>query len=228
MQRTRQSLLALSVASALAWPGIGRAHDDDRFDFEAATGQWWQWALSIPASVNPLADTSGARCMVGQHGKLWFLAGAFSSNTITRTCSVPDNVALFFPVLNYVVVNTPGVCGDPGQSVKDMRALAAGAIDGAFGLSVTLDGKPVPNLRRVRSDLFATALPEDNLFDSDACNVPGRVFWPSIDDGYYTRINALPPGEHTLRFTGTTAGGFSLDVTYKLTVVRTSKGHDHH
>ena len=39
------------------------------------TGEWWQWALSIPTSVNPLLDTTGERCMIGQRGSTWFLAG---------------------------------------------------------------------------------------------------------------------------------------------------------
>ena len=36
----------------------------------ALTAEWWQWALSIPASVNPLVDTTGEHCLVGQNGAL--------------------------------------------------------------------------------------------------------------------------------------------------------------
>src|SRR6516162_4753678 len=32
------------------------------------SGEWWQWALSIPTSVNPLADATGDNAFVGQRG----------------------------------------------------------------------------------------------------------------------------------------------------------------
>ena len=32
------------------------------------TGEWWQWALSIPTDQNPQTDMSGDDCMVGQRG----------------------------------------------------------------------------------------------------------------------------------------------------------------
>ena len=52
------------------------------------TAQWWQYALSIPTSVNPLLDPTGADCMVGQRDPIWFLAGIFPGGTATRTCAV--------------------------------------------------------------------------------------------------------------------------------------------
>lgn len=36
---------------------------------------WWKWALSIPYTQNPIFDTTGADCAVGQNGGRWFLAG---------------------------------------------------------------------------------------------------------------------------------------------------------
>src|SRR5215813_2675062 len=72
------------------------------------SAEWWQWALSIPTSVNPLTDTTGADCMVGQRGAAWFLAGVFfTGGTVTRTCSIPQGTRLFFPVINFVTVNSP-------------------------------------------------------------------------------------------------------------------------
>ena len=37
---------------------------------------WWQWALGIPAAVNPLTDPTGQYCAQGQVDRVWFLAGA--------------------------------------------------------------------------------------------------------------------------------------------------------
>src|SRR5262245_33149353 len=81
------------------------------------SAEWWQWTLSIPTSVNPLTDTTGADCMVGQRGATWFLAGAFAGGTFTRTCSIPQGTMLFFPVINYVNINSPNVCGQDANNI---------------------------------------------------------------------------------------------------------------
>lgn len=228
MNSPSQRILALAIASVLALPFSGRAHGDgdrdrDRFDYEQASARWWQWALSIPGSVNPLADATGAHCMVGQRGPVWFLAGTFSG-TATRHCSIPEDVALFFPVANSVQIDTPGVCGQTGRlTVAQMRANNAAFIDGFTTLSATLDSQPVKRLRRVRSVPFASVLPADNVFLA-ACNgdSPAGVYGPSVDDGHYALLPPLAPGQHLLQITATHPGAnFNLNVTYVLNVVRT-------
>lgn len=89
------------------------------------TARWWQWALSIPSSVHPLAekaaDPAGDKyCMVGQEGKEWFLGGTFkvvdvsleSSQSesengggttiqeVVRNCEIPLGKSILIPVLN--------------------------------------------------------------------------------------------------------------------------------
>jgi len=136
---------------------------------------------------------------------------------------VPENVALFFPVINFVSVDTPGVCGQGARiPVKTMRADAAAFIDTATALSVHLDGEPVRHMQRVQSAVFDVAVPEDNVFDAPcapAGGVPEGIYFPSIDDGYYVRLNPLRPGPHTLRIHAETIGGFLVDVVYELMVV---------
>src|SRR5215469_9678414 len=75
------------------------------------SAQWWQWALSIPTAQNPQLDTTGANCMIGQRGGVWLLAGTFGGGTAVRSCSIPADAVLFFPVVNSVQINTPNVCG---------------------------------------------------------------------------------------------------------------------
>ena len=48
------------------------------------SAEWWQWALSIPSTHNPLLDPSGQDCMVGQRGDTWFLAGVFGGGDVSR------------------------------------------------------------------------------------------------------------------------------------------------
>jgi hypothetical protein len=221
--------LALQLSSALA-DSENRGGENDSESRRGENGsslsvQWWQWALSIPTSRNPLLDTTGANCMVGQQGSTWFLAGLFGGGgPIIRNCTVPDNVSIFFPLVNSINFNAPNICGQgPANiSVADLRAGAAPFIDGAISLLVDLDGKPVRS-KRVRSQVFVVALPEDNIFDAPCATLggaPGGIFSPAIDDGYYAQIESLKPGVHTLHVHAENPSAqFLLDVTYNLTVV---------
>src|ERR1051325_2933921 len=62
---------------------------------------WWQWVLAIPADENPLTDTTGEFCDVGQAGPVWFLAGTFGSS-VERSCTIPAGKAIFVPVHNWI------------------------------------------------------------------------------------------------------------------------------
>ena len=136
-----------TLAVALAFTATPAIADDESSDsFKVLSAQWWQWAVSIPAAVNPLSDTSGEFCMVGQRGSVWFLAGSTTGQFASRICSVPEGMPLFFPVINTVWINTP-VCDGLVLSVAELRAKAAADIDGATGLAVLLDNSPVGNLR---------------------------------------------------------------------------------
>src|SRR5262245_58010405 len=74
----------------------------DAVSFKQLSAEWQQWALSVPTPVNPQLDTTGEHCMVGQRGSVWFLAGVFGGGSATRTCVVPEDTVLFFPVINFV------------------------------------------------------------------------------------------------------------------------------
>lgn len=199
----------------------------------ALTAEWWQWAVSIPdvpEAQNPTSDTTGASCMVGQRGSIWFLAGVgvFSGGMATRSCSVPENTTLFFPVINSVFFNTPD-CGQNGQSftVKELRQMVKSSIDNSQNRSVQVDGTNIKKtlLNRIQSEPFAAAFPAENVFGPDACApgqpLPAGIYSPSVDDGYYASIPPLEPGQHTLHFHAE-SGTFSQDVTYNLTVVPVS------
>jgi len=191
--------------------------------FKQLSAEWWQWALSIPTSENPLLDTNGGKGVVGQRGSVWFLAGVFNGGTVTRSCSVPEGKALFFPVINSVQINTPNVCGqNSALSVRELRVAAASLIDGAVNLSVTVDDIPIKNLRRVKSEVFEVALPADNVFVAPCAPfpVPTGIYSPAVDDGIYVRLDPLDIGSHALHFHAESPKGVvQSDVTYNLTVV---------
>jgi len=188
------------------------------YKYSELGAQWWQFVVSIPGSTNPIADPDGSQCVLGQRGPVWFLA--FSQVGDVRTCSIPEDTALFFPLFNVVSVATAV------ETVKQLRADIAPCVDAVTSMSVVVDGVLVPKLGakyRIRSDVFAVALPDGNIFGID-----GGIYSPAVDDGYYVMLKPLSVGAHTLRFGGESAGcaifgggPLSLDVTYNLTVVKT-------
>jgi hypothetical protein len=195
------------------------------------SAEWWQWVLSIPTPVNPMLDVTGENCMVGQHGPVWFLAGFFPGGTGTRTCSVPDDKALFFPVVNSINFNTPNVCGQgaSNMAVRELRRLSADFMAGVTNVSAELDGKPIEYARRIRSEVFAVALPEDNVFDrpcQSLSDVPAGIYSPAVDDGLYVLLGPIEAGTHSLHFHAENASqGFTQDVTYTLRVVHVAARH---
>jgi len=213
-------LVAAASALVLSTAAWGDGTTTGKGELRDLAAQWWQWALSIPAPVSPLLDdTTGANCMVGQRGPNWFLSGTFGGGTVSRTCSVPQGVTLFFPVVNAINFDTPGVCGQVGSlSVAELRGFSADFINSIDKVTATLDSKTVRPIQRVRSVVFAVALPEENIFDSDACSVPSKIYPRAVDDGYYVMVDDLGVGQHVLQFTAKGAG-FDLNVTYNLWVV---------
>jgi hypothetical protein len=201
----------------------------DSPSFEELSAEWWQWEFSIPVSESPSLDETGEKCMVGQRGSEWFLAGNVLEGPITLTCTVPEGTALFSPVTTYVGFSTPNLCGQGSQSipVEDLRAGTAAFVEGTTELSVEVDGKPIEDIRRAQSKVFAVALPEENVLDVDGQGCPGGapagVYSPAVADGSYVRLNPLAVGNHTLRVRSKNpSANFNVDVTYKLTVAPVS------
>ena len=82
--------------------------------------EWWQWALGVPAAVNPLTDTTGEHCAQRQVDKVWFLAGSLVRGPVVRDCEVPAGKSLFFPLINAVsgaFLNDPPESGPRSSSV---------------------------------------------------------------------------------------------------------------
>jgi hypothetical protein len=190
---------------------------------------WLKWAVSIPASSNPLLDDSGVYAAVGQSGKVWFLAGTTGSGNVppvVREISIPAGTPLFFPIINSFWLNTPPV--DPEWSPEQeayARSLIAASVDTAYGLNLKIDKRSVSNLSnfRVKSVAAKCTVPADNIFGVDLVNNP----YDCVADGYWVMIPPLSVGSHTIHFKGGLADSqFFLDVTYKIKVKPEHK-HDH-
>lgn len=212
----RRFITAAGLALGLALPAPVAFADSD--SFRELSAEWWQWAYSLPVAVNPILDETGAYCVLGQRGSTWFLAGSTGGGPVVRDCSVPEGVDLFLPIINAAFFDSPGTCGQGPDSIpiREMRAAIAAFVNGATDVALEIDGEPVPwRVRRSRSEVFAVALPEDNF-----AGCPAGIYSPAVADGYWARVHALDPGEHTLAFRAENPDfGFVIDVTYHLHVV---------
>jgi hypothetical protein len=152
---------------------------------------------------------------------VWFLAGTFVG-PVTRTCTVPEGKALFFPILNAAFGASVGDCEPtvPGVpcNLTALRAAAEASMD-SVTLEVSIDGAPLRKLSdyRVKSPVFSVTVPEENLV-----GIPRGMYTPMVSDGYWLMLAPLSTGAHTIHLRGVVTGGafdgFVSDVTYNLTV----------
>ena len=180
---------------------------------------WAQWAFSIPKPINPMLDSTGVYAGSGQSGKVFFLAGTMGG-TAVRSITIPTDTPLFFPIVNTTWLNTPEY-GDPVWSpVQEAyaRSFIADYINTTNHLTLKIDEHSVRNLYDFRSKSTAAKcnippLANDNVFGVDLINNP----YDCVADGYWVLLRPLSAGLHKIHFTGA-ASGFSLDVTYNITV----------
>lgn len=185
------------------------------------SAKWWQWAISIPASTNPLLDSTGANCGENQSGPVWFLAGT-TGGPATRNCAIPSGKAIFFPIGNIIFGSGVYDCDptNPGVpcDVEALRASAATVMNTPILLEAEIDGRPIQNLNSYRafSPVFSITCPDDSLF-----GVPAGMYTPQISDGYWIMLAPLSTGAHTIHFKGALdffGFPFETEVTYNLTV----------
>lgn len=203
---------------------------------------WWQWVGSLPSDMNPIADTTGDLCDVGQAGPVWFLAGT-SGGLAERTCTIPAGKAIFYPLINQIWVDCPPPALDTQLSDAEIgwfMATFTVAGDYACELTSTLDTfyspvlvgddlpTPISLLRvpavRTQSPAFRINLGTDSIFrsgcgpDVDLEGDYGRFF----SEGHWVMLPPLQVGEHVLTLHGASCDPntpFENGVTYHLTVV---------
>jgi hypothetical protein len=170
---------------------------------------WWQWAGSFDDADSPVADRTGTNCHLKQNGPVWFLAGTYGTARTVRTCTVPRDRYIFFPLINYVVTpasarsSCPSCCASFAETAKAVT-------DDPSVLVLELDGQRVEGLSKYRQ---ATT----ECFDMGALAEPKYRVFPSAADGYYVMLPPLTPGKHVLNFGGRLPS-MSQAVTYTLIV----------
>jgi hypothetical protein len=186
--------------------------------------QWYQWMLGIPAARNPLFDATGANCAERQVDNVWFLVGSGAPGSVVRSCTIPAQKALFFPLINSAFVaflNDPA----PARTEDFVRAQAACTLP--VDIEAWIDGvkiqKPTSYFTGPGGSLspvFTAQLPPGNIFGADETVIEELVLTPSAEQGYYLFVDPLPAGSHVIRWlaSGCTPGNPAQDITYHLLV----------
>jgi hypothetical protein len=150
----------------------------------------------------------------GVHSRVWFITPLFSPGETVVTCQLPPGVSLLLPLLwaECSTVEDPGPFGCSDEA--SCRACAEAFIDGASGLSATIDGTLVDVSRfRFGSPLISYNLPDSNIFGlSDGTPIQ------SVGDGYYLMIKPLSVGQHVVRHTGGSADLGFFNTTVRVQV----------
>ena len=208
-------------AQSLGNPGIlpPNSHAFGR-SYAEWSAAWWQWLLSIPAASNPNLANGNIDCGLGQTGKVWFLGGTFGGSAI-RNCinPIPAGTALLItPLATLDGELEPSEVSDckPGQcNINTLRELADATVANPQRLIFEIDGATVknPDDYRVASPVFSAFLPDDAVF-----GISAGKHEPLVADGYWVLLAPLSPGHHTIHLKGVGASGFTVDVTYYLTM----------
>ncbi len=173
--------------------------------------QWWQWALGVPSANNPIMDATGADAGQNNAGPVFFLAGTFGES-VTRSFSAPGGTPVFFPVVNYIDLETDtAACG-----LSCALGFISPAIGGATGLMASVDGVAVAvdgTYRQTSAAFFPASLPAGNIY-----GMPGGTYDGFVSDGYWVMLDGLSPGPHTITFGGSIPGVDPVLVTDNIDV----------
>ena len=216
MKLIARALGALGIALVLSGPALAVEPDELRL----LQRQWWQWLLSIPASQSPLTDNTGQRCMHGQRGDYWFLAGKFTGGNTTSTCTIPAGKKILVPIGNSFCFP------DPSFSIEQCYD------------AIEADSKSYSTVELFIEDVSRPDLIEPMVFEGDKLEC-GDACWDfavprnglaGFKPGLYKATAAagnwavleLGPGIYTVRSHSVSVtelfGRFETDVTYKLTI----------
>ncbi|HEY7118747.1 MAG TPA: hypothetical protein VH475_19310 [Tepidisphaeraceae bacterium] len=192
-------LVCATNAPASVVPVNGISADGRTYPELAAA--WYQWALSIPAAVNPMTDRDGSYAVTGQGAQnpVFFLAPSIGGD-FTRSIEVGPRTQLFFPVVAAVAFDDP----DETFTQAQLRAQLDELLGTTSILYARLDGQQIPNVFAYRAaspagSSFTIQLPDANLYD-----LPPGPYDSAVADGWWLLLDPLSPGEHQLRFEGGT------------------------
>jgi hypothetical protein len=170
---------------------------------------WVQWSGELPYYAGPIFDETGAQCGENQDGPIWYLPGT-AGGPVSRICTIPVGKQIVFPMLNYYGAIPDAFYPTPEDKQGQIDGFTNTAewiyADLTCSLTAKLDGQDLyadlTDTWQLVADPFEVELPDDPDNFADWYGIQG-VTTDAVGAGYYARLPALPPGEHTLEFGGT-------------------------
>ena len=182
---------------------------------------FWKWLLSIPASENPMDDTKGDKCTVGQtntNSSVFYLGPG--EGKIERTCTIPAGKGLLIPVMEVEQSDKEL----PGASVEVLTNAAKQDQDSVNSLYLNIDNEEYTydDLLKYRiqpTEPFQVIFPDNGIFGV-MDGGPSQV----VADGWYIISEPLTPGNHTVHSRsslscpdpGCVEPAFAMDVKYNI------------
>ncbi len=171
--------------------------------------RWWQWMFGQPAASCPNFDLTGELYPWGQDlsEHVLLLPGSWGGPA-TRTLTIPKGTMLFVPIINAAYVLFPG---DPVD-----WSYVTGFMSSVSEATLTVDRRHLdlyrPAFQVGLQAPFEVWFPEGNLIEQPA------GYYTCGEDGYYAMLAPLSAGVHRVVVHGATSDGFSVDLTYDITV----------
>ncbi|HKQ21320.1 MAG TPA: hypothetical protein VJS91_04725 [Nitrososphaeraceae archaeon] len=166
------------------------------------TVMWWNWALSIPISINPLIDETGNNANINQKKNVWFLAGKLAdrdSRFPYRRCTIPAGTSILFPIINCEA----NILEYGDKNENGLIEYVVSHADNMTDKECLVDGEMVPGLR-IASDpkIFEMDVHKENIF-----RIPKSGKTIASADGYWVFLKPLEIGEHVIEFHGSCSSG---------------------
>jgi|SRR5687768_10691992 len=176
---------------------------------------FWNWAVGIPADENPISDTTGEKCGVGQSNSnssvfyLTFNDGGKSE----RVCRVSPGMALFIPISQVLISNKDLPEGTPTH----LKTSAKADQDGVNSLYLKIGDKEygfdeLQSKYRNPVDLFDIPHYADKGIFGVQVGGPTKA----SADGYYVITEPLQRGNYTIHYksSGLCIGSSCLQTNY--------------
>lgn len=176
------------------------------------SARWWRQAVRQTGAPGTPFAPGEVNCGAMGTRKVVFLVGTVGTSPIERSCRIPIDTAILFPVINAECSEAE----DNGSTRAELRACAASLADTFTNLHAEVDGRRIKQLRRFR---FVSPLFRFSSVAGNVIGIPPARRSPAVADGYWVMLMGLDAGTHTVSF-GSEAPPFefSTSTTYTLTV----------
>ena len=178
------------------------------------SAKWWQWAVMIPKSNNPLLDLTGANANINQNNPhVFFLCQTYEGvNSIPhRTVKIPADKSIFMPIINWI-----SVLHNDGENDEELLETARERMDVVANLEITIDQVSIKEgLKKYRAEspFFDFELHEDNILGLSAGHKR------AISDGYWLFIKQLEFDVRLASFGSCSSGVTKIGVNYNLSIL---------